>query len=239
MSYDTFIAILAPIVVQVRLEGSPLFPSVRLAQNILETGGVIPPTNNLGGYKVGTGKPNGYWKGEVAFKGTWEVYDGLRVEEQAAFRVYETIYDFYKDQDLLFMRERYARVRQAATPDEQADMLYASGYATDPQYAAKLKSLIARYQLQEFDLEALEEERAMQELFASVQRLQEQVQQLQEQNTGLQARVNKLESLRSMDAPAWAQDAQAAFAPYMDTPAGSYDLWRILTILYRQNRAKQ
>ena len=64
LSRAEFIATLAPIAIRVRREGSPLFPSVRLAQNLLETGGVLHPWNNLGGIKVGSGQTNAYWKGQ-------------------------------------------------------------------------------------------------------------------------------------------------------------------------------
>lgn len=144
MKREEFIAQLAPIAVQLRVEGSPLFPSVRLAQNLLETGGRIHSWNNLGGIKVGNGKPNDYWKGGIVNKGTWEVYDGQRIDVTAAFRAYESIYDFYKDQDLLLQYRRYDSVRDSQSPNEQAYALAASGYATDPQYAIKLILLIAR-----------------------------------------------------------------------------------------------
>jgi flagellum-specific peptidoglycan hydrolase FlgJ len=79
MSAAAFIAQIAPIAVQLRIEGSPIFPSVRIAQSGLETGWKIPPWNNLGGYKVGSGKLTPYWRGKIVTKGTWEVYDGKRV----------------------------------------------------------------------------------------------------------------------------------------------------------------
>lgn len=128
-----------------------MFPSVRLAQNILETGGVIHPWNNLGGIKVGSGKPNAYWRGGVVNKGTWEVYSGKRVDITAAFRAYETLYDFYKDQDLLFKLTRYTRVCEAKTPNEQAHALLACGYATDPKYAEKLITIMVAYGLYKYD----------------------------------------------------------------------------------------
>lgn len=146
-----FITKLAPIVQQVRAEGSKIFPSVRLAQNILETGCVIHPWFNLGGIKVGSGKPNGYWKGRSINKGTWEEYNGQTLSTTANFRVYDCLYDFYKDQDLLFKLTRYDRVQASKTPEEQAAMLYACGYATDSGYASKLVSLIRLYDLKKYD----------------------------------------------------------------------------------------
>jgi len=151
LSKPEFIAILAPMAVQARREGSPLFPSVRLAQNLLETGGVIHPWNNLGGIKVGSGTPNAFWKGQWVRKGTWEVENGTRVDTAANFRAYESVYHFYKDQDLLFRLPRYERVRKAGTPSAQAEALRQCGYATDPQYGAKINSIIQSYRLTQYD----------------------------------------------------------------------------------------
>jgi flagellar protein FlgJ len=153
LTSNDFINAVLPHVLQVRKEGSLMFPSVRIAQNILETGCVIHSWNNLGGIKVGSGKPNAYWRGGAVNKGTWEVYDGVRDDNvTAAFRAYDTLYDFYKDQDLLFELSRYARVRAAKTPGEQALALQECGYATDPQYPGKLMTIIKAYDLTKYDV---------------------------------------------------------------------------------------
>ncbi|RIX49903.1 muramidase (flagellum-specific) [Paenibacillus nanensis] len=151
LSREQFIAAIAPAVILVRQEGSPLFPSVRIAQSILETGGVIHAWNNLGGIKVGTGPANDYWQGEAVVRGTWEYVDNRSVEARAAFRAYKSIYHFYKDQDIFLSAARYAGVRQAGTPERQAQALQTSGYATDPEYANKLIALIRQYNLKRFD----------------------------------------------------------------------------------------
>lgn len=150
-SRAAFIETLAPHALRAWREGSPMLPSVRLAQNILETGCKIHDWNNLGGIKVGIGKPNAYWRGKAVNKGTWEEYNGKTVNITAAFRAYDTLYDFYKDQDLLFGLSRYARVRTATTPEEQAAALYACGYATDSAYASKLLAIIKANDLKKYD----------------------------------------------------------------------------------------
>jgi flagellar protein FlgJ len=152
-----FIATLLPHVLQARKEGSPLLPSVRLAQNLLETGGVIHAWNNLGGIKVGSGKPNQWWSGAWVRKGTWEVVNGGKVDTTANFRAYKSIFDFYRDQDQLFNLSRYARVRSSKTPEEQCRMLQACGYATDPKYADKLLATIRTYGLNKYDAPAVPE----------------------------------------------------------------------------------
>lgn len=151
MTREAFFKALAPTVIRIRQEGSTLLPSVRLAQALLETGGVIHSWYNLGGIKVGGGSPNKYWRGEAIVKGTWEYVDGRSVDAKAAFRVYSSVYHFYKDQDLLFASQRYARVRAAGTAELQAQMLLACGYATDPAYASKLLTIINQYNLKQYD----------------------------------------------------------------------------------------
>ncbi|WP_051775590.1 glycoside hydrolase family 73 protein [Paenibacillus tyrfis] len=157
MKREDFIAIVAPVAVKLRREGSPIFPSVRIAQAMLETGCVIHEWNNLVGYKVGSGRPNEFWKGKSVSTKTWEVYNNVRVDGvQAHWRAYECIEDCFRDQDLLFDWSRYDRVRRAQTPQEQTEMLRVCGYATDPDYTRKLNNLIASYYLEQYDKEATE-----------------------------------------------------------------------------------
>lgn len=150
-SKDAFIALIAPIVMQVYREGGRLFPSVRIAQSWLETGGNVPSWNNLGGYKVGSGQPNPYWDGSSVNTATKEVYDGVTVYTSANWRAYPSIYNYYKDQDLLFDKSRYAAVRAARTPQQQCRALQDCGYATDPAYASKLIAVIAADGLTRYD----------------------------------------------------------------------------------------
>lgn len=155
---DAFIALVAPVIRRVRQEGGALLPSVSIAQSWLETGGNVPSWNNLGGYKVGGGKPTPYWDGSSVNTATREVYGGVTVNTTANWRAYKSIYDFYKDQNLLFGNPRYARVRTARTPQEQAGALQESGYATDPQYADKLVSIIGINGLTKYDAPLAAEE---------------------------------------------------------------------------------
>jgi flagellar protein FlgJ len=233
-SAAAFISTVAPTAVRLRLEGSPIFPSVRIAQAGLETGWKIPSWNNLGGYKAGSGKLTPYWRGKIVNKRTWEVYDGKRVDVTAAFRVYDSVEDFFRDQDLLFQLPRYARVRSAKTPEEQADALYACGYATDPQYGQKIKNIIYLHDLKRFD----------REVEYVLETLHKRIENLAEENKRLKERVETLEKLQNMPGiPEWAKEAVDAFTksqavdgsgPLVASPeGGSYDFYRFVTILYR------
>lgn len=74
-----FIDLVAPIAVKLRFEGSPMFPSVRIAHAILETDGQINAWNNLVGYKVGSGVQTPYWRGDRVSASTWEFTKGENV----------------------------------------------------------------------------------------------------------------------------------------------------------------
>jgi len=155
MTRDKFIAVVAPIAVKLRREGSPIFPSVRIAQTILETGCMLHSWNNLVGYKVGSGQLTPFWRGRSVSTKTWEVYDGVRVDGvHANWRAYDSIADCFRDQDILFQNNRYERVNAAKSSTEQTEMLSKCGYATDPAYASKLQTLIHIYDLKKYDEEA-------------------------------------------------------------------------------------
>lgn len=222
MSRASFIAAVAPVSVKVRVDGGVLFPSVSIAQMILETGAVIHPWNNLVGYKVGSGKLTPYWRGKAVRKGTWEVYDGRTVQTSADFRAYDSIEDCLKDQALLFINNsRYRRVVDARTPEEQAAMLKECGYATDPQYAGKIMSIINSYGLKKYD------EVARMEL-ERIKRLENEVAELKK-------------AVQSVPAPDWAEvtvkklaeKKTASGQPVLSDPNVSRDLARMLVILDR------
>lgn len=151
MTQQQFINTIAPIAQHLRMEGSLIFPSIRISQSALETGWKIHQWNNMTGFKVGSGQTNTYWKGKYVTKGTWEVYDGKRADVKANFRAYDSMEDSFRDQDLLFGISRYQRVREAKTPQEQANMLYICGYATDPHYAQKILSIVDQFGLEKYD----------------------------------------------------------------------------------------
>ncbi|AZN40777.1 glycoside hydrolase family 73 protein [Paenibacillus albus] len=245
MDKPSFFAKLIPIARQLYLEGSPIYPSVRLAQCWLETGGNIPYWNNLAGYKVGSGVPNGYWKGAVVNKQTWEVINGKRVDVVAAFRAYDNLYDFFKDQDLLFARSLYTRVREAKGPFEQAQMLLECGYATDPSYAKQIIAIINGSQLTQYDSKnggdepmTAEEKKAFQDLTDQVTKLSATLNAQTAAVTALQAQTAQIQAHDQLDViPAWAKDAvdAAIKAKLIDTSAGgSYDFYRLLTVLHRK-----
>jgi flagellar protein FlgJ len=96
------------------------------------------PSFNVFGIKAGRG-----WQGPVAEAATTEYAGGVaqtRVERFRAYNSYEEAFHDYAK--LLVGNPRYADVLGAQEPAGFARGLQAAGYATDPQYAAKLERII-------------------------------------------------------------------------------------------------
>lgn len=99
-------------------------------------------------------------------------------------------------------------------------MLQVCGYATDPAYPGKLVALINAYGLKRYDRE-----------------VEQVLKELQDQIAAMEKRVEKLERKQSMPVPEWAKEAveAAVAAGIVDTPeGGSYDFYRVLTVLRRR-----
>ncbi len=94
---------------------------------------------NLFGIKAG-----GSWKGKVAEVTTTEYVDGMAKKQVAKFRAYDSYQDAFKDYARMMSDSpRYAKVmQQSSTPQAFASGLQKAGYATDPEYAAKLSRAI-------------------------------------------------------------------------------------------------
>ena len=123
-------------------------PEAILAQAALETGwGAHVPRHgdgassfNLFGIKAGQG-----WRGDSVARRTLEFDGDVPRLETAAFRAYSDVGTNFDDYaELLEGNPRYASVTDRGTDtDAFADALQASGYATDPAYAKKLKRVMA------------------------------------------------------------------------------------------------
>lgn len=127
--------------------GTNIFPSVKLAQACLETGfgtsELSQEAKNFFGIKA-----DSTWTGEKLRK-----YDSVE-NSNDFYRVYSDWSGSFKDHtDFLYKNPRYGSngVFLATTPEEQCDALQKAGYATDPAYASKLKSIIASYNLKSLD----------------------------------------------------------------------------------------
>jgi flagellum-specific peptidoglycan hydrolase FlgJ len=150
-SPSNFKATFGPIIVAAT-RGTGLFPSVTLAQMALETGWGRSTAGgkNLFGIK-GRGSANQYWNGDKVYKVTKEEIDGKIVTMKEPFRKYATYEDSVKDRNRLLLTDRYESVTDAATPEEQAQAIKDSGYATDSGYVWKITSIIDKYGFKELD----------------------------------------------------------------------------------------
>lgn len=110
-------------------------PRLVLAQSALETGyGRSAPGQNYFGIKA----PSGQGQGLL----TQEYEGGQMVQRREPFRTYENPAQSFEDYaNLLLRNERYRPVREARTIEDQIRAMGASGYATDPEYANKLRSI--------------------------------------------------------------------------------------------------
>ena len=115
------------------------YPEVAAAQCVLESGWFKHETGafNILGIKAAPGEP-------YSLCTTWEHYDGKDVTIQDKFKDFESYQACIQqlvDQWYLDYRG-YQGVNRASSVGECCQLLVAEGYATDPNYAAKLMSII-------------------------------------------------------------------------------------------------
>lgn len=125
-----------------------ILPSITIAQAILETGwGKSRIGNNIFGIKAGDN-----WKGKTKTSQTSEYINGQWVSTTATFRDYDSVAESIMDHaELVGTASRYEAVRNAKNYKEAANALQQAGYATDPEYAKKLISIIEKHNLTVYD----------------------------------------------------------------------------------------
>lgn len=125
-----------------------IVPDALVAQAALETGwGRSLPHNqygessfNLFGIKAGSD-----WTGPRAVVSTLEFVGGVPEQRREPFRMYSGIGEAFDDYvELVRGKARYAEALAANTPAEYFEGLSKGGYATDPDYAAKLVGILER-----------------------------------------------------------------------------------------------
>lgn len=122
--------------------------SLTIAQAILETGwGKYSVGNNVFGIKA---SPS--WTGGTVTCATGEVYDGQAVAVSGTFRAYASVADSIADHAKLFVNnDCYHNLIGCMDYRQACRNVQADGYATDPDYAEKLISIIESNNLQQFD----------------------------------------------------------------------------------------
>lgn len=135
-----------------------VFPSITIAQSILESGWgktkLSTKANNLFGIKADSG-----WKGPYVTMETTEYTPaGQKIEIEANFRAYSNWQGSIDDHgEFLVVNSVYKDNGVFTAKDyiEQAYALKKAGYATDPNYAVSLIELINKYGLTKYDQAAV------------------------------------------------------------------------------------
>lgn len=123
-------------------------PRAIVAQAALETGWgrhVTRDSRGVSGNNLFNIKADPRWNGERLATRTLEFEDGLPKQQVASFRAYPDLKSAFSDYvQFLKGNPRYAEALRAGRQAGQfAESLQAAGYATDPGYATKLRSIIA------------------------------------------------------------------------------------------------
>lgn len=118
-----------------------------LGQAALETGWgrrEIKASDGTNSHNLFGIKATGGWKGKIAEITTTEYIDGVKQKRVEKFRAYDSYADSFKDfANLIQNNPRYKSVMENVNSvSGYARALQNSGYATDPNYASKLASVI-------------------------------------------------------------------------------------------------
>ena len=97
-------------------------------------------------------KADASWHGPITTQKTAEVVDGKTVTITASFRAYGNWLGSIQDHAAFLLdNPRYRPAFAYTDGPDFAKAVAAAGYATDPDYAAKLIEIINAHQLTEFD----------------------------------------------------------------------------------------
>lgn len=257
MTNAEFIARIVPFAIA-DMQRSHIPASLTIAQAALESGwgnsGLTVKANNLFGIK-GSGPA-----GSIAVR-TTEYLNGKPVQVTAAFRAYNDWGESVADHSALIVggvswnRNLYSKVI-GVDGQTAAREIAAAGYATDPNYTAKLIQIMNTFNLYQYD-EIKEDDEMSAEDRQKLANLETELKDLrvllagltvsrdtlktgvQEQGQAIKNVTDRLaviEGRAVMNVPAWAEPAvnAAVAAGLLDTPTGgSYDFYRLLTVLQR------
>jgi len=128
-------------------ERANISPLPVLAQAALETGWgryVIPRADGESSNNVFNIKADGRWQGDTAATRTVEFDGTVARSEQARFRAYGTVAESFQDYvNFLQTNPRYEHALEAGKDAMRfVEQLQDAGYATDPEYANKLKRIM-------------------------------------------------------------------------------------------------
>lgn len=124
-----------------------LEPMALIAQAALETGWgqrMFKTSSGADSHNLFGIKAHGNWQGDVAVVDTLEYRQGIAQKEKARFRAYDSPEQSMQDYvNLIQQNPRYqAALNAAADAKSYFRQLQAAGYATDPNYAEKILSVL-------------------------------------------------------------------------------------------------
>ena len=127
-------------------------PEALIAQAALETGWgkhVMTRPDGHSSFNFFGIKADARWRGERVTSETIEFRDGLMRKERASFRAYSSLAEGFADYaDFLQSNPRYREaLNNAGNAARFAQALVEAGYATDPEYANKIKEIMNGKQL--------------------------------------------------------------------------------------------
>lgn len=145
-SQENFVMMLKPHAEKAAAELN-INPDVLIAQVALETGWgkhVIHDRNGNNSFNLFNIKAGGQWQGDKVNVNTLEYRNGIAAQEKSDFRKYQSYADSFSDYvRLMKNNSRYEKALAAGgNSSAYAEALQSAGYATDPAYAKKIKSLL-------------------------------------------------------------------------------------------------
>jgi peptidoglycan hydrolase FlgJ len=145
-SQENFVMMLKPHAEKAAAE-LDISPDVLIAQVALETGWgkhVIHDQQGANSFNLFNIKAGSQWQGGKVNVPTLEYRDGIAANEKADFRKYTNYADSFSDYVRIIKgNPRYENALKAgADSGKYAEALQSAGYATDPDYAKKIKSLL-------------------------------------------------------------------------------------------------
>ncbi|KGM08189.1 Flagellar protein FlgJ [Methylophaga thiooxydans] len=122
-------------------------PEVILSQAALETGWgqhVLSHADGETSFNLFNIKADNSWTGDFTSKNALEYRNGKALHEASRFRSYESYQQSFDDYvQFLQTQPRYQEaLRHTADPEAFVEHLHKAGYATDPQYADKIKRIM-------------------------------------------------------------------------------------------------
>jgi flagellar protein FlgJ len=145
-SQENFVSMLRPHAEKAAAE-LEINPDVLIAQVALETGWgkhVIHDHKGENSFNLFNIKANSGWQGGKVNVTTLEYRDGIAANEKADFRKYTNYAESFSDYVRLMKNSpRYQQALESGkNSSAYAEALQSAGYATDPLYAKKIKSLL-------------------------------------------------------------------------------------------------